>query len=244
MSNEKHEVAVFDQNGALLDVKEVAEADHVTDPERRQMKLWPGHDVRDMIGRYRVSPDYAGLEIIPEAIPPDPFSWYHSAALAAWARIEDELFRVFCGLLQDEVRGAAVYYTLRTFSLQLAVTHAVATEVLQPDAVKTWKAIHDGLKKAAEQRNVLAHYRDMYVSGDAGVPYRILVPSMYATGKLSSDWKQQAGYAKTELEQKLRGFLKLHREVSGFADACGFLRPNAKGLFEIISVISTRRGSE
>lgn len=59
MSNEKLEVAVFDNEHVLIDVKDVDESDHVTDPKRRQMKLPPNHDVRDMIGRYRASP--AGL---------------------------------------------------------------------------------------------------------------------------------------------------------------------------------------
>lgn len=242
MSNEKHEVAVFDENRVLIDVKEVDKADHVTDPKRRQMKLPPNHDVRGMIGRYRVSPDYGTLEIIPEKIPADPFSWYHSGALVAWARIEDELFRVFCGLLQDEVRGAAVYYTLRHFNLKLTVTHAVATAVLQADAANAWKAIYDGAKKAAGQRNVLAHFGDMWISGEGVAPYRILVPSMYTTGKLSSDWQQQAGYARAELEEKLGSFLKLHREINSFADECGFAHPNPSRLIDIINVIRKRGG--
>lgn len=240
MPEEKYEVARFDENGILEEVSEVEQSEHVTDPTRKQMKLQPDHDVRNMIGKYRISPDYEALEPIPDNLPPDPFSWYHSRALVAWASIEDDIFRVMCGLIQDDVRGAAVYYTLTTFRLKLDVTHAVATAVLEADAANDWKKIHECTRNAATKRNLLAHYSDMWISEGSAVPYRILVPSMYATGKISSNWKQQAGYARTELEETWRSFVKLHKDINSFADKCGFRYPSPSRLVGIIDVIRNR----
>ncbi len=244
MSDGKYEVAIFDNQDILIDVKAVNQQEHVTDPKRRQMQLPTGHDVRGMIGKYRASPDYSALEPIIEKFPPDPFSWYHSHAIVAWARIEDALFRVFCGLIRDEVRGAAVYYTLSNFKLKLDVTHAVATAVLPANAEKDWKAIYDGAGKAATQRNVLAHFGDLWISGEGDTTYRILVPSMYSTRKIPSDWRQQAGYTRKELEETWRSFEKLYGKIVSFADQCGFGHPNPNKLVDIITVIRRRRGLE
>lgn len=238
-----HEVAVFDKNRVLVDVKEVKEGDYVTDSKRRQMKLPPGHDVRELIGRYRVSPDYEALEPVPEKLSVDRillFSWYHSQGLITWAQIEDLLYRVFCGLLRCEQRSAAaVFYSLMHFNQKLKTTDAIAKFALEGAALKSWIKLQKRLWQANEKRNSLAHHGSMWVTAEGGEVKQTLAPSVYAAVPQPGTMLQRK-----ELEDTLRNFQKLHRDLDSYAEQCNFARPVPHGLVALIEALRSQGDSD
>lgn len=227
-------------------MKTVDEADHVTDPKRRQMKLPPSHDVREsgMINRYRASPDYATLEPIPEKLSAEGlvFSWYHSQALFTWAQIEDLLFRIFSGLLRCEQRSAAAaFYSLMHFNQKLKTTDAIAKVELDGATLKSWSKLQGRLWKANDKRNLLAHHGSMYVTSKTGETTQTLTPSMYAavSGSRSGSMPK-----KEELEDTWRSFQKLQRDLTDFANQCGFALPIPQALLALIKAFSSQGGSD
>lgn len=75
MADRRLQVAIFDGNRVLIEVRDVDPDHHVTDPKRRQMKLPLDNDVQKsgMIGRYRASPHYELLEPILSEFPKQEF---------------------------------------------------------------------------------------------------------------------------------------------------------------------------
>lgn len=133
-----------------------------------------------------------------------------------WQRVESALYRLYFSLFENGnlAQSGAAYYSLDSFGGKLRLVNATAVAVLMDAQLDTWEVLHQEIKSASSERNVLAHLPAVLdVNADKSLSLT-LAPHCYIP--LSMIKKRTRKYDAPECERLASCFDELAKKVDSF----------------------------
>ena len=142
-------------------------------------------------------------------------------ALAAWARVEEEMSLVFIHAMGAtfDPSARAVFFSVRSFEARLGMTDAAIKAMYPPlpeDTLgKEWNALHNRLRVKNKSRNEIAHAGVLFVATNGGKSIAYADPYLNVTSRrsLPIDTNLRSLKQITEAEQ---GFISAALRISAF----------------------------
>jgi len=97
----------------------------------------------------------------------DAFHMLMGYCVAAWAEVDDELFRIFCDCLGPRDQSAVVYYRTPGLDIRLGLTDELVRVTMLPSwerpgkrdpRIKAWEAAMKGFRELLSVRRRIAHH--------------------------------------------------------------------------------------